>query len=142
VNKFVAGFIGSPPMNMLDGELQGENDKICFRDTSGQVDLIVPAYMHAMLATYIGRKITLGIRPEDLNHSPDQQVQPGKSLCARVEVVEPMGSEINVYLDVNGQSVTASVKTDVEPEVNLPYVLDVNMENVLFFDADTEKTIV
>jgi multiple sugar transport system ATP-binding protein len=142
VNKFVAGFIGSPPMNMLDGELISENGHLRFRDASGIVDLIVPDSKRGPISDQAGRKITLGIRPEDLKHNPDQSFMPGRSLRANVEVVEPMGSEINLYLDVDGQSITASIKTDTEPKVNHPYVLDVNMENALFFDATTEKTLV
>jgi hypothetical protein len=53
-----------------------------------------------------------------------------------------MGSEINLYVAIGGQSVTARIKSDVEPEVGKPRVLDVNMLNAHFFDVDTQQTIV
>ncbi len=142
VNRFVAGFIGSPPMNMLEGELRGENGDIRFRDTSSVVDLVVPAEKRSLLESYVGKKITIGIRPEDLSDNEAQRGQPGVSIEAPVEVVEPMGSEINLYIDIGGQSVTARIKADREPEVSKPRVLDVNMDNVHFFDAESEMTVV
>ncbi len=142
VNKFVAGFIGSPPMNMLEGTLAGENGEVRYRDDSGTVDLLVPETMRERLDSYVGRKVTLGLRPEYLNENEDQEPVPGKSIVAPVEVVEPMGSEINMYINVGGQSLTASIHSDREPEVNKDHVLDVDVERVHFFDVETEKTIV
>ena len=141
VNKFVAGFIGSPPMNMLDGRLTAENGDIHFRDDSGTVGLAVSASMHDKLRSYVDERITLGLRPEFLNENASQQPVPGKSIVAPVEVVEPMGSEINLYIGVGGQSLTASIKSDREPEVNREHVLDVDMERVHFFDIETEQTV-
>jgi multiple sugar transport system ATP-binding protein len=141
VNKFVAGFIGSPPMNMLDGQIHADNGSLRFRDTSTEVDLEVPENRRETLGKYAGKKVVLGIRPEDLQESETQSPRPGGSIQAPVEVVEPMGSEINLYLDVGGQSITACIKSDREPEVGKPHLLDVNMENVHFFDTETETTI-
>jgi len=75
---------------------------------------------------------------ENLNHTP----VPGLSITANVEVVEPMGSEIYLYIGVGGKSLTARIKSESEPEVNKQYVIDVVMEKAHYFDAGTEKTIV
>lgn len=142
VNKFVAGFIGSPPMNMVDGMLFAENGAIWFRDDHGVINLAAPEAMHARLNPYVGKRITIGIRPEDMLENESQTLKPGISIQAPVEVVEPMGSEINLYLTIGNQAITARIKSDREPEVNKPHILDINTANIHFFDIDTEKTVV
>ncbi len=142
VNKFVAGFIGSPPMNMVDGLLYAENGGIWFRDDSGTINLAAPEAMQARLNPYVGKRITIGIRPEDMLDNEGQVLRPGISIQAPVEVVEPMGSEINLYLTIGNQAITARIKSDREPEVNKPHILDINTANMHFFDIDTEKTVV
>jgi len=141
-NKFVAGFIGSPPMNMIDGTLVAENGHLRFRDDSGVINLIVPAAKRDAIASYVGKRVTCGIRPEFMNENPTQHFIDGASLEAKVEVVEPMGSETYLYLDLGGQSITARVKTDHEPEVGKPHIIDVIPDNIHFFDRDSELTIV
>ena len=142
VNKFVAGFIGSPPMNMVSGTLVAENGNMCFRDDKQTIALNVHASHRQALDSHVDKKIILGIRPEDMHDNPDQSPIDGKSIAASVDVVEPMGSEIYLYLDLGGQTATARVKTDEEPEVNKQYVLDIDMAKAHFFDADTEETLV
>jgi multiple sugar transport system ATP-binding protein len=142
VNKFVAGFIGSPPMNMIDGRLYAQNGDLRFRDDSGAVDLVVPKNKAEKLDDYREKRVTFGVRPEDLSENEGQAPKPGASIQAPVEVVEPMGSEINLYLAVGGKSITARIKSDSEPEVGKTHVLDVNMPNTHFFDADSELTVV
>ncbi len=142
VNKFVAGFIGSPPMNMIDGRLAAENGALHFVDDGGGLRLMVPASKGDALRGHAGKPVTLGVRPEHLRENREQAERPGASLKALIEVVEPMGSEINLYLNVGGVTVTARINTDREPAVNTVHVLDVDMEAVHFFDKDTEQTIV
>ena len=142
VNRFVAGFIGSPPMNMIEGTIVGENGGLRFRDHSAVVALRIPPDKHEVLAPYVGRNITLGVRPEEMSENLEQKLIDGVSIEAPVEVVEPMGSEINLYLDVGGQSITARIKSNREPEVNKPLVLDIDLDNIHFFDVDTEQTVV
>jgi multiple sugar transport system ATP-binding protein len=140
VNKFVAGFIGSPPMNMIDGELYADNGAMRFRNASGIVNVEIPAAKRPALEAYVGRKITMGVRPEDLLDAHGAPA-PGAVITATAEVVEPMGSEINLYLDIGGHSITARIKADEEPEEGAPYVLNVEMNKLHFFDVDTERTL-
>lgn len=142
VNKFVAGFIGSPPMNMINGSLYAQDGEVRFRDDSSVMDLVIPESKRARLEAYLNKRLTVGIRPEDLSDNPAQAMNPGHSIQAPVEVVEPMGSEINLYIAVGTHSVTARIKSDREPEVGKPRILDVTMANAHFFDLDTELTIV
>ncbi len=141
VNRFVAGFIGSPPMNMIEGKLIAENGALFFVDEKATIKLQTPKSREATLEAYADKPITLGIRPEQLLDNLAQQEKPGVSINAMVEVVEPMGSEINLYLSVGGQSLTARIHSDAPPEVEKPHILDVDMEATHFFDANTEMTI-
>ncbi len=141
-NRFVAGFIGSPPMNMINGKIEGEAGSLYFRDNGGHITLEVPHAMHGPLTEYIGKAVTIGIRPEDLSENESQALVSGRSIEAPVEVVEPMGSEINIYINIGGQLATARIKADATPEENKTHVLDVNMNNVHFFDPVNENTIV
>jgi len=141
-NKFVAGFIGSPPMNMIEGRIDGENGNLWFRDTGDHITLGAPLSMHGPLTPYVGKKVILGIRPEDLHENPTQHAVTGASIEAPVEVVEPMGSEINIYIKIGAQTATARIKADSTPEENKVHILDVNMANAHFFDPVTELTIV
>ncbi|HEO70090.1 MAG TPA: sn-glycerol-3-phosphate ABC transporter ATP-binding protein UgpC [Candidatus Hydrogenedentes bacterium] len=142
VNRFVAGFIGSPPMNMVTGNLVAENGELRFLDDNNMVSLAVAPAHRDLLAGREGKAIVLGVRPEQFHDNPSQQPCAGKSVTANVDVVEPMGSELYLYLDFAGQTVTARIQATREPEVNKPYVLDVDMTKAHFFDPDTEATIV
>ena len=142
VNKFVGTFIGTPPMNMIEGAIVAANGSLRFRDTKGLVDLTVAPGHHTVLDAYVDKKIIIGIRPEDMHASLTQSAKEGVSITSMVEVVEPMGSEIYMYVDLGGQSVTARILSDSEPEVNKPFVLDVMMDNAHYFDIETEKTLV
>ena len=103
--------------------------------------LLHPAQRDA-LKSYVGKGIYFGVRPEDFAYNESQSEGNGETLKANVEVVEPMGSEVYLYIDVAGQTLTVRIDTDFEPAVNAPIVLDIDMEKVHFFDKDTEKTIV
>ena len=142
VNKFVAGFIGSPPMNFLVVDITSENGGLRVRDDKRVVDLAVAQDHYAALRPYVGKKVIFGIRPEDVRENPNQAPAPGRSVTAKVEVVEPMGSEIYLYLDMGGLSFTARIKSDREPDVNKPYVIDVLTERAHYFDVATERAIV
>ena len=140
-NKFVATFIGSPPMNILKGAVEEMGGQLCFCSAGGTLRLTIPDAKTTALAPYKGRSILLGIRPEDLVENASQSGAPGRSLEARIEVVEPMGSEIYLYLDLEGQPLTARVHARSTPSVNASHVLGVNSDNLHFFDPETEQAI-
>ena len=79
VNRFVAGFIGSPPMNMVEGALSGENGELRFRDRSSTIELVLPPDKRDVLAAYAGKPVTIGIRPEDMHENERQTFTPGSS---------------------------------------------------------------
>ncbi len=141
-NKFVAGFIGTPPMNFLEGELQGQHGTLSFVAGEGRIQLEVDARHHAALGRYQGKHVTLGLRPEAFLENRAQQGVPGKSLEALVTLVEPLGPETFLYLDAAGQPLTARVPGEVLPRVQSAHVLDVDMSRAHYFDPITEVAIV
>ncbi len=142
VNRFVASFIGSPPMNMVEGRIVAENGALQFVDDNACIQLEIPQDKHEALSSYAGKAITIGIRPEHMQANATQTPASGNSINARVEVVEPMGSEINLYIDIAGQSATARISSEARPRVDEAFVLDIAMDQTHFFDADSGKTVV
>ena len=140
-NKFVATFIGSPSMNLIEGIIVSEGGSLRFRNAAGGLELNVPSRKIAALEKYVGKSITLGLRPEDIHEATPAGNKPGHSLTATVEVVEPMGNEMFVYLLLGGQTLTARIHSDVEPPINAQLTVDVNVDKLHFFDPTSELAV-
>ncbi|MFW6303741.1 MAG: ABC transporter ATP-binding protein, partial [Candidatus Sumerlaeota bacterium] len=111
VNKFVAGFIGSPPMNFIEGAIKTQDGKTVF--DGGDFRLILPNEIAQKMGDYSGKETILGIRPE---HMGVARREDSLTLKAKVEVVEPMGSESYLYLATAHSSLTARVDPHVRPD--------------------------
>jgi multiple sugar transport system ATP-binding protein len=141
-NMFVASFIGSPAMNFLRGTLVEEGGEVTFRAEGVSVKLPGGRIAALREAGAIGKTVVLGIRPENIH---DEQVYletyPDSVVRAEVEVVENLGAESYVYLNLSGQTIVARVaaRSDIKPRTNVSMGLDINKIHV--FDAETEKTI-
>jgi multiple sugar transport system ATP-binding protein len=96
-NLFVAGFIGTPAMNFVEGELAASNDQTIFQAEG--VRVAIPAA--AMGKGTVGQRVVLGVRPPDLMLLGEGSggEEPAGMISARVEVREPMGSEVYLHLD-------------------------------------------
>ncbi len=139
-NKFVAGFIGSPSMNFVDGRVVQENG-LWFDEGGFRVP--IPAERQKALDAYVGRAVTLGIRPEHIS-LPQGGVarEAAGEVQTVVEVVEPMGSELYLYLRAGSSDFVARVPTMGQPPTEgeaLSVLFD--MQKAHFFDPDTEETI-
>jgi multiple sugar transport system ATP-binding protein len=104
-NVFVAGFIGSPAMNLLEGLVSESVDFLQL----GSQRIALPSSVvlsHPNLKAYAGRKVVVGIRPEDLPaHSPDGSEA---VLTGDVKLVEALGSEILVHFKIDAKSIFAA----------------------------------
>ncbi|WP_445489769.1 ABC transporter ATP-binding protein [Niallia sp. 03133] len=139
VNKYVAGFIGSPAMNFIGGKITEEDGSIYF--TAPGVKFKVSKNNDTALRSkgYVNKEIILGIRPEDFYDSNNENAL--APIQVEIEVVENMGSEQYLYVQINGTQLTARVKgkeifTSGE-QLNL--YMDTN--KVHFFDKETELAI-
>jgi multiple sugar transport system ATP-binding protein len=137
-NKFVAGFIGSPAMNFMEGELASEGGALFFQGPG--MKLKIPADKAAKLKDYPERRVIFGVRPEDLPEAAC--AAPGETFDVVVEVMEPLGSE--VYLDAKAaeQSLIARAEPNTTAKPHAHLCLRPTMENAHLFDSRDEKTIV
>jgi len=141
VNRFVAGFIGSPPMNFVRGVLIRKDSKFYFHEGTFQVKVIDP--MAPKLAPYVNREIVFGIRPEDIYDKLFVSTAPPENMItATCEVVEPMGPEVYLHLNTGKNTMIAKVGGHDKPQVNQDMHLVFDMSKVHFFDKDSDTTIV
>ncbi|GAB6099785.1 sn-glycerol-3-phosphate ABC transporter ATP-binding protein UgpC [Halanaerocella petrolearia] len=143
-NMFVAGFIGSPAMNFLDAQIEEQGDDLVVAGNGFEVT--IPEDMsQAMkaLQTYVGKEIVFGIRPEDIMDVElmDEELE-GNIVEAKVEVVEPMGSEINVYLNIGGQTIIAIVDAESNVQVGDKMKVSFDLDKMHIFDSETEEAII
>jgi len=139
-NKFVAGFIGSPPMNFINGVLKRAGKEIIFEN--GPFRLYVAAAHHPKLKDHVGHDVCFGIRPEDMYDKlfvPDPN--PRNIIKTMCEVVEPMGAEAYLYLRCGANTFIARVSGQIRPGVNQDLDLVFDMGQAHFFDKTTEKAI-
>ena len=140
VNKFVAGFIGSPPMNFINGVINKKNGKFFFDEGNFQVGIV--ERMEAVLSPYVGKNIIFGIRPEDIYDKLFvTKAQAEDTISVMVDVVETMGSEVYLYLNTQKHPFTARVGSRSTPEMGKKLDIVFDMNKVHFFDKDAEKTI-
>jgi len=139
-NKFVAGFMGSPPMNFLTCHVVRKNGRFYFDE--GRFKVKVVDDMVPKLSAYEGREVTVGIRAEDIYDKLFVQYAPPENTAtATVEVVEPMGSEVYLHLAVGRHSLVARVGGHDRPVVNQDMDVVFDMSKVHVFDQETEASL-
>ncbi|WP_048766405.1 ABC transporter ATP-binding protein [Streptococcus cristatus] len=138
VNKFVAGFIGSPAMNFITVTLEG-NEIVA----SG-LRLTVPEGTLKVLREkgYDGKKLIFGIRPEDINTEPAfLETFPDSVVHATISVSELLGSESHLYCQVGDSEFIARVDARDYSETGAGIDLGFDLNKAHFFDFETEKTV-
>ncbi|HET6396814.1 MAG TPA: sn-glycerol-3-phosphate ABC transporter ATP-binding protein UgpC [Pseudoxanthomonas sp.] len=129
-NLFVAGFLGSPAMNVLEGELQASEGLRLVLDGAS-----VPLPGVEVPAAWLGRRVALGVRPEHLQPHPEQ------GLRARVEVVEPVGSEAFLHLDFAGRPLVARLAPQALPAPGAELRLRADPAHLHFFDPQDGRRL-
>ncbi len=141
INRFVAGFIGSPPMNFVAGIITKKDTKLYFNEGKFQVkiiDAMIPKLSH-----YLNKEIMFGIRPEDIYDKLFvSEAPPENTIKATCEVIEPMGSEVYLHLNTGKNPLIAKVGGHNIPTLNQDIDLVFDMSKVHFFDKDSDNTIV
>lgn len=94
VNRFVAGFLGMPPMNFLPGQLRESGAQTIFFD--GNVSINLSAQQATKVSAWIEKDVVLGIRPEAMTLATDAS-QPGAELPVQIRVMEPLGERMDIY---------------------------------------------
>ena len=144
-NLFVAGFIGSPPMNFFKGTVKRAGNHVSFveANTKGTpITVQLSEALAAKAAAYVDKPLVLGIRPEDVQDSLTLSApNPAHTVEVTVEVSEPMGAETYLYLDTGAHSFIARVRPTDRFEVNQKVKVTLRMDTAHLFDATTEQVL-
>ena len=143
-NIFVGGFIGTPPMNFIEGKVTEKGYFEMGDHKLGVSKMKVPQDKFDMLKEqkFLEKNIILGIRPEDIYDTAEkiEQFKDAKVKC-KVDVAELLGAETLINAVLNGQNMVARVGARVDIHMGDDIELAMNMEKCHFFDPETEQRI-
>jgi len=134
VNKFVAGFIGTPPMNFIEGIVNKKGEFVI----NGQ-RIVLPKEQLKVVKDFhlIDQPIVLGIRPEDI-HDGNKEKFPTTTIDIEVDVAELLGAETNIYMTLNDSNVCAVVDGKAGIQIGQKLSMSLDPSKIHFFDVETE----
>ena len=137
-NLFVATFLGSPKMNLLSGEVVHRGDDLALRLADNvELPLHPEAELREPVRGYVGRQLTVGLRPEDFSLAA-----PGPGhLQAKVETVEPVGNEAFLNLDCGGSELIVRLSPRSLPKAADTVHLGHNPEHMHYFDPESGRSL-
>lgn len=138
-NRFVAEFIGTPPMNIFNVTVLDRGDSVWL--DQGHFQLKLPARYHRAAFLLDGVEMLLGIRPEDIHDRlfETAAVSDGNTVIAMVQLVEPVGAETHVHLEAGGTRFIARVRPDNPLEMNQPMEMVFDLEKINLFSKDGKE---
>ncbi len=143
-NKFVAGFMGSPSMNFIQTEIGVDNGRACVTlEVDGTRHWLTLPEQEQHLREHEGKRVTLGIRPEQITHVVphlDNQDHMAK-VDAEIIVTEPTGADTLTLVHMNGQEVNCRVHPSEAGHPGETMTFMINMEKAVFFDPETEDRL-
>lgn len=144
VNTFVAGFIGTPQMNFINGSLEKRGDDLYFNfEETCSIKVPADKANSPALQEYIGKEVIVGVRPENIHDEPAQMsVLEDSTVDAYVDVTELMGAEIYLYLTIGETNLTARVSPRSASHAGDTIKIAFDTARMHIFDKDTEKCIV
>lgn len=135
VNQFVAGFIGSPPMNFLNAEIEQRGDS----------SFVVGSGFELKLARRFGgnqRQVVFGIRPEDIHERVSAMSGSEEGVVqARVEILEPLGGEVIATCSIGGNEITVRLSPRTLAQSDALIELDFDTERARLFDSATGEAL-
>jgi multiple sugar transport system ATP-binding protein len=133
-NEFVAGFLGTPQINIFRCDVKEENGNLIL--DAGSFRLTAPGSVTESLKPYVGKKVDLGIRPSDF-----EMAQEGvNAIPAHVDSIEPLGDAYLIYVRVGEKVVVFKYAGETAP-TEKELLLAPNMAKLHLFDPQTEKRI-
>jgi len=140
-NIFVAGFIGSPPMNLLKGKVVRVDGGLLFVESAEQNTVSVPirGNLEALAGRYLDKPVILGIRPEHIT----EETKNGSHVpvSSTVDIAEPMGSESLVYLKAGTGNFIAKIHGERLFHQGEQVTVHVNTDKIHLFDSETENVV-
>jgi multiple sugar transport system ATP-binding protein len=137
-NTFVASFLGNPPINYLDGQLNVDNGAVTF--TRGGLSLRIPPGPAETLTAFAGREVTIGIRAEDVSEHGAPPV--GQSLAGQIISVLPIGSDSFLEIDIEGRQLFFRVDKEVHHKEGDNAALTVNVNRLHVFDKQGGQSLI
>ncbi len=138
-NMFVGGFIGSPSMNFLKGTFDGKNFIV---DGDSNVKITLNQECRDRLASWLSKRLVLGIRPEDIYEEGDQNNEtPSNLVNVQCDIVELLGHEKIVYGSIDKQKITIKEPAKHRVQIGDTRAYCFDLDKVLFFDEETTKAI-
>lgn len=134
-NLFVAGFIGSPQMNFINGKILKTGNGYAAEFAGNRITL--PESKHKDLAPYEGKEVVLGIRPEDISLRMENQ----ESFEMKIDLVELMGSEMYLHCDLSDIKLTVRTPVYDECKPDSTLAFSINNQKLHIFDKETELAI-
>ena len=139
-NKFVASFIGSPPMNFLNAKIVSAEGKSWV--DAKEFKLPLPASHPA--AAMVGKDVVLGIRPEEIDDAAlptSNAATEFNTIIAKVDVLEPLGHEYVAYLAIGSLNLIATIDNETRIKETQEAKFAINLDRIHIFDAATEVAI-
>ncbi len=141
-NKFVAGFIGAPQMNMIDAAVGKDGSDVTMSFGGRTITLPPEKAKVVEQKGYVGKTVTLGIRPEDLHDDTAWlEASPKSVIEATIRVYELLGAEVNLYFDIDDAQFIARVNPRTTARVGSVVKIALDMSKVHLFDKETEQVI-
>ncbi|MDI6731677.1 MAG: ABC transporter ATP-binding protein [Candidatus Margulisbacteria bacterium] len=140
-NRFVAGFIGSPPMNFVGGKVTKKDGNYSFESESFSIP--VPLEVDGQLAGYVDKEVVFGIRPEDIWDVPSSAwIQQKILLESTVDFREIIGSETYLYLKVGRSQLVSRVNGMCNASSGSKFGIVINLNRIHFFDPASQTAII
>ena len=143
-NLFVAGFIGSPQMNMIEAKAVKKGDDVVLTFGKIEIPLLKEKAQKLVAGGYIGKEVMMGIRPEHICEPStlfEEEKEHFTLGTATVEVVEMLGAEKNFYMICEGNNITGRFDTSCQAGPDDTVQIAFDMRKIHVFDLETQKTI-
>lgn len=138
-NKFVAGFIGSPAMNFLEGKIEKENS-FYFISKNKEIKFDLTKKQSEYLEKYVDQNIVIGIRPEDF-HVTESKNENYISVFSKIDLFEPLGNETYIYFYIEGKQNIARITSSNDLKIGSEIEFKLDKSKIHFFDSENNSVL-
>lgn len=138
-NLFVAGFIGSPQMNLIEGNISKKGEELIFKDINKLLN--VNFSLNHPISDFIDKKIILGIRPEDIINYINKNENNYAVMKTKIQFIEQLGHEVYVFCDYDEKQIVARFKSEEQLLAGHNITLYLDKNKMHFFNPDSKMVI-
>ena len=142
-NTFVAQFMGSPAMNLLEGKVQfnGDTAQLTIHCDDGVPFTLIDKAPPASLKNFINKEIIIGLRPESISDNLPRHAQSSQSVNCQIDYLENIGSDVYATLKLGGCELIARLHGDSQVKVGDAEQLHLDLSNISYFDPRSQSRI-